>query len=1649
MRNTLLVVIALVAIGALFVPIVPAEAQVHKHITTWGSLGGSGEAKFSSPSALAVDYLGNVYVADTGNGKIQKYNNVGGFIKEWRTVGDATLESPSGIAIDDNMVYVVDKSLDAVIVYDLEGNYSKHWGQNGIADGQLQFPFGIAVNGDTVYVADTGNARIQTFTTDGEHQLTFERVSQPATPLESPVGIVIADDGSIFVSDPPNAQIHKYDSQGNLVNVIDSLVGGLSLRSHGITIDSEGMIYSADAKGNRVARIDSTGSTISVWGTYGVGIYQFVMPTSVATDLYGQLFVMDSGAHAVKKFETPNTIYGNERSAARDAARAAFEAASTPETPAIEAPSPTQPAITPSITTSVTPSITPVPAQQPSQVPTPVAPTITAVPGDLKKPTIHAPHDITVEAAGILTLIDIGQATASDESGILSIQHNAPSAFTLGTNTVIWTAIDGAHNSAIDTQTVTILDTIPPTIQELDDVVLEAVSPDRNHISIVAPTATDTVGVLDITSDAPGYYAIGSTPVTWTAHDIAGNTASTVHNIIIADTTPPQIRAPQDVDQEATSAQANEIFLGDPITTDNGIIISVSNDAPLVFPLGQTTVTWTAADSRGNLGQDTQLVTITDTTSPDALRPADVIVEATSAAQNTVELQRPQVRDIQDLTFENDAPDVYPIGDTTVTWTITDVAGLITTVEQLVRVHDTTPPSLIVQDVTVEASSYDENEVSLGSVQVTDTSDIESITNDAPAKFTLGQTTVTWTVVDIYENTATATQSVLVEDTTPPSIFAPTSVTTEYAGSEGTVVDIGIPTVADLVGIADISNNAPPLFGIGQTQVEWTVTDQSGNTSSAIQTISITDTAVPTISAPQGITAEATSPQGTPVNLGTPVYDDLSGSVTVTNDAPTLFEIGPTSVTWTATDSSGNEATAPQIVIIQDTTAPRLVIPHDVTVEATSQHQNSVPIGTATAHDSASEATVSNSAPEFYSVGITNVTWTAVDSSSNTATGTQNISVLDTTPPTITAPQDIVAEVADALGAADLGTPESDDTVQVGSVTNDAPDQFSIGQSTITWTATDAAGNTATDTQLVTIQDTTPPTLVAPFGLTYEATSETQNIVNLGEAQYSDETEVVTIENNAPEFFAMGQTEVMWAATDAHGNTKTDIQLVTIADTTSPQIEAPSDITAEATSPDATIVDIGLATATDAVNIASVTNNAPSTYELGKTFVRWIATDTSDNTAGATQEITLVDTTPPTLVLPDDIEVEATSEGPVEIDVGEPTVTDLGSRSVTITNDVPPHFELGRTLVSWTASDESGNVASGVQSVTVIDTTAPSLTAPEDITAEADSASGKVLYVGMATAEDSAGPVEIESDAPEEFPIGVTTVTWTATDVSGLVSQVTQTVTVADTTAPRIVTTTDIVVEAHSIEGTPVQISNPYTTDEVGITSIRNDAPALYNLGNTVVTWTASDEAGNEGIAFQTIKVIDTIDPVIADITDIMVNATSPLTLVNVAPPEATDIIDSQITIASDIPESFPLGPTVINWTATDDFGNVAIATQTVTVLACGKDHTTYNAILGTEVDDTLEGTDAADLVFGLDGSDVINAGDGDDCIFGGSGEDIIIGGQGNDVIVGGPGNDVLRGQQGADVLDGSEGADIVNGGPGEDVCTDTDDQDALSECQI
>jgi hypothetical protein len=284
---------------------------------------------------------------------------------------------------------------------------------------------------------------------------------------------------------------------------------------------------------------------------------------------------------------------------------------------------------------------------------------------------------------------------------------------------------------------------------------------------------------------------------------------------------------------------------------------------------------------------------------------------------------------------------------------------------------------------------------------------------------------------------------------------------------------------------------------------------------------------------------------------------------------------------------------------------------------------------------------------------------------------------------------------------------------------------FPVGSTTVNCSASDPSGHSASTSFHVIVADHTPPVITVPTDITAQATGLGGAAVTFAFSA-ADPDDAVSTSSCTPASgatFSIGQTTVTCNATDSHSNSASKTFKVTVVDTTPPVLSnVPADKTVEANGFAGSIVDFVLPTAVDLGEPRLVTcAPAPnSTFALGTTTVTCSASDGRGNTGTATFKITVVDTTPPTLIPPGDTSVYATSDtgaaaadqGPITRFIFGSHVADIADAHPKVTADNPQFFPVGTTTVHFTATDASGNKATGSAKLTVLPKPAPGTTPP-------------------------------------------------------------------------------------------------------------------------------------------------------------------------------------------------------------------------------------------------------------------------------------------------------------------------------------------------
>lgn len=447
---------------------------------------------------------------------------------------------------------------------------------------------------------------------------------------------------------------------------------------------------------------------------------------------------------------------------------------------------------------------------------------------------------------------------------------------------------------------------------------------------------------------------------------------------------------------------------------------------------------------------------------------------------------------------------------------------------------------------------------------------------------------------------------------------------------------------------------------------------------------------------PSLLIVEAEGPSGASVGFSVSVVGGADGSdgrpadtVTCSPASLSLFPIGTTIVSCSG--SEGSTGSFPVIVV--DTTAPTLSLPRDFNVLTTSPSGQPVTYS-AFANDLVDGSVAvacSPSSGATFPLGTTTVNCSASDSRGNTATGHFQVT-LTTTPGTN--PADITAEATGPDGARVTFTAgEEDENGRPGSggCTPASGALFPLGATTVTCT---------TGSFTVTIVDTTGPALSVPGDITVVTSNPTTVVTYDASANDLVDGEVaISCSPASGASFPLGTTTVNCSASDSRSNSSSaSFDVIVLSE---PPTTDPNDIVAEATSAAGAVVTFNLGLDEDGHPITCVPASG-STFPLGATSVSC--------TAGISFTVTVVDTTPPALVLPADMTLHATSAAGA-VGTFTATASDLVDGSVPVVCAPPSGstFALGVTTVECTATDVRNNESSGSFVINVIDADPPTI----------------------------------------------------------------------------------------------------------------------------------------------------------------------------------------------------------------------------------------------------------------------------------------------------------------------------------------------------
>lgn len=1210
---------------------------------------------------------------------------------------------------------------------------------------------------------------------------------------------------------------------------------------------------------------------------------------------------------------------------------------------------------------------------------------------DEEAPTITCPPSVIYGCES--ELVNAGIPTASDVCHPDNIQITSmdDTLRLVSCHYVIkrtWTARDVCDNTTPCIQNITYKDTIGLVLRDS----AEAVSIECDNASFQSvfqqwlddhggASVTDECGLAAdwtyfILSENDGCGDEKTISVEFKATDHCGNFVATTADFMITDTAPPVI-----------TRQASDLMVECDYTTEIQDWLNNNGGATATEACGNAywahdfisiadtcgsilMVTFSVVDDCGNMARTTANIMLEDTTAP-VISPGtspEVECNDTNSYPSMMDWvnrngDATATDNCNDITWSNDFPGTETLGCgstkvVSITFTATDDCGNSSDYVGEFTVIDTTPPTFTTlpsdarsncdgtgnqADLDAWLNSNGGGEATDNCGQVTWSNDFDGLTVFCPST---SFANVTFTATDDCGNLSTASARFqIIDDVAPVFTNIPADIIIECDDAlpldEPTVADLCDPNMTLTETNSRTDGTCPQEFTFTRT---WTATDGCGNTSTAQQTIIVSDTQAPFATfVPADM--QLTCLDDVPVDEAT--FEDVCDANPMVVRKDSMAGDGCTDRLirmWTVTDDCGNSMTASQVITFVDDMNPTITCPDDVLVNCMLSTDPAL-VGSATATDDCNDIERLGFSDQLDTLTTCHYmierTWSAADPCGNESSCIQILEVRDNESPTITSPAQNESVECRAFGgypeladwAAQNGNAVAADNCGDVTWTNDFPgrETLNCGNSRsyeIVFTATDDCGNSVQTTGVFDVVDTQAPNLAADAMDQTVQCDGTGNQINIdawldanGGALATDECGNVTWSNDfnglSIDCGGTGEATVTFTATDECGNSILTTATFSVVDDIAPVFtNIPQNLTLDCNdalpTDEPTVFDL----CDSNVDVTFSESDQPGNCIYNALIVKtWTATDDCGNTSTIEQVIQISDqegpqaTYVPANVTLGCMDMAPAADEPIFVDNCDPDFV------VTFNETMTGDDCSGSVTREWTATDACGNLTKVTQVITTADNEPPVLTCPDDLTIECGESTA-VAETGDATATDLCNDISsIDILEVNEFLTNCNSIlyrTWTAIDACANESSCTQRITIEDTQAPTLtkennfldtLTSGDtLVYECDAIPVFDVDYfsasdscdPNPNLSfDE--LIDIANDCHLMGYKQLMTCVWTAADSCGNQTDFVLYLKILDTEAPVIDCPDDVMIYCDD---LIAVPTPMVTDNCMAPVNLA-------------------------------------------------------------------------------------------------------------------------------------------------------
>jgi hypothetical protein len=978
----------------------------------------------------------------------------------------------------------------------------------------------------------------------------------------------------------------------------------------------------------------------------------------------------------------------------------------------------------------------------------------------------------------------------------------------IGSNNVAFTVQDQSGNSHAANVAVTVLDTIVPVATVSNQLVyLNSSGTATITASQVNNNSTDNCGILSVSINKTSFNCsdLGNRTILFSVTDLNGNVRQTPVTVNVYDTIRPVIRPKRIVNVylNALGSALLTTLMVDSASTDNcGIATRSLNQSTFTCAnLGANTVTLSGADSTGNIGLASFTVLVLDTITPSLTTKPVTIYLSNSGTANLASSQ--------------------------VVLSSSDNCGLVST--------------------TLSTNTF-------------------TCAN-------LGNNNVTVTVTDGSNNFRSASAIVTVVDTLKPNALAQNR--TVYLNALGLAsisalqVDNG-STDNCTIATRIISKSSFTAADLGSNQIIFTVTDNSNNSLQTQVQITVLDTIRPIIQTQNRniyLNSSGTATiSATLVNNGSTDNVGIS-SIQLSKTLFTCADLGNNQVFLTITDISNNSSSASANITVIDTIKP-IVNTQNVTLylNAIGQATLSTTAANNGSYDNCAIGSLSLSKSTFTcnDKGVNSIQLSAVDASSNVASASLLVTVLDTMKPNVVVNNNLTLYLNNS-GSATLTTSMANNGstdncgIQSQTLSKTSFNGTNLGLNLVTYTIADASNNQSSVILNISILDTIRPVLNAQNRTIYlDANGNailTPAMVNNGS---TDNVAVTQLQLSKTNFNCsnIGINQVSFTISDMSNNQTSALVNITVIDTIKPLVQA-QNLTVYLNAAGTATISVEQANNGSSDNCAitnlSLSKLTFSCMDKGTNSVILSVKDASNNMSTVSFNVTVLDTLKPIILINPIVLLYLDNTGNATLSNG---MVNLGSYdncnsiSLNLSKTSFNGSNLGANQVLLTVADPSNNQSTATIVVNVIDTVRP-IVKSKDLTLYLNTG-GSVFLTATDVNNGSTDNVGISYSGISKSlftcnETGTNLVEFTVQDITGNRSSQWVTITVLDTILPIVSNFPSSVVLGHCNQD--FQFTQPFATDNCGLITTVQTAGIpngkKYPIGTTTNTFSFTDKSGN------------------------------------------------------------------------------------------------------------------------------------------------------------------------------------------------------------